>query len=29
LKDGEKAELGFLLGDMTFFVEGVVGSAKG
>ena len=29
LKDGEKAELGFLLGEMTFFVEGVVGSAKG
>jgi basic membrane protein A len=29
LKAGEKAELGFLLGDMTFFVEGVVGSAKG
>jgi basic membrane protein A len=29
LADGEKAELGFLLGDMTFFVEGVVGSDKG
>ena len=29
LADGEKAELGFLLGDMVFFVEGVVGSAKG
>ena len=29
LADGEKAELGFLLGEMTFFVEGVVGSAKG
>jgi basic membrane protein A len=29
LKDGEKAELGFLLADMKFFVEGVVGSAKG
>jgi basic membrane protein A len=29
LKDGEKAELGFLLGDMTFFVEGVIGSDKG
>ena len=29
LKDGEKADLGFLLGEMKFFVEGVVGSAKG
>jgi basic membrane protein A len=29
LADGEKAELGFLLGDMTFFVEGVIGSEKG
>jgi basic membrane protein A len=29
LKDGEKADLGFLLGQMTFFVEGVVGSDKG
>jgi basic membrane protein A len=29
LKDGEKAELGFLLGQMTFFVDGVIGSDKG
>lgn len=29
LAEGEKAELGFLLGDMVFFVEGVVGSPKG
>lgn len=29
LADGEKAELGFLLGGMDFFVKGVIGSAKG
>lgn len=29
LADGEKAELGFLLGSMNFFVKGVIGSAKG
>jgi len=29
LKAGEKAELGFLLGAMDFFVEGVIGSPKG
>jgi basic membrane protein A len=28
LADGEKADLGFLLGQMTFFVEGVKGSDK-
>jgi basic membrane protein A len=29
LKAGETADLGFLLGDMTFFVEGVDGNAEG
>ena len=29
LNEGDQAELGFLLGQMTFFVEGVIGSDKG
>jgi simple sugar transport system substrate-binding protein len=29
LKAGQTADIGFLLGQMTFFVEGVKGSDKG